>query len=92
MRYMPKTNETATQPTPSAAVPVVITRETNIADFAYQYPDAAEVLMDYGLHCIGCFASAFDTIESGAKTHGMSDEEIDEMVERVNEVINFPES
>ena len=33
----------------------------------------------------------FDSIEDGAKVHGMSDEEIDEMVERINEVIEFDE-
>lgn len=68
-----------------------ITKESNLAEIVYKYPQVAEVLMDYGLHCVGCLASAYDTIEAGAKIHGLKDGEIDEMIERVNEVIKFKE-
>ena len=70
---------------------VKITKDMNLGEVVYKYPESAEVLTDYGLHCVGCFANAFDSIEAGAKIHGMSDDEIEEMVERVNEVINFGE-
>jgi len=70
---------------------VTITKDMNLGEVVYKYPESAEVLTDYGLHCVGCFANAFDTIEAGAKIHGMSEDEIEEMVERVNEVINFGE-
>ncbi len=63
----------------------------NLAEVIFKYPDAAEVFTDYGMHCVGCFASSFDTIEAGAKVHGFTDKEIDEMVERVNEVAEFDE-
>ena len=52
-----------------------------------EYPEAAEVMLEYGLHCVGCFANAYDTVEIGAKVHGMTDAEIDGMVEKVNDVI-----
>ncbi|KKS17347.1 MAG: Hydrid cluster protein-associated redox disulfide domain protein [candidate division WWE3 bacterium GW2011_GWB1_41_6] len=68
-----------------------ITKDMNLADIVFKYPEAAEVLLDYGLHCVGCIASSFDTIEMGAKAHGMSDEEIDEMTVRINEVIEHKE-
>jgi len=68
-----------------------ITRETNIADIIFKHPKTVEVMMDYGLHCIGCALSPFDTIESGAKIHGMNNGEIEEMVEKINEVIEFGE-
>ncbi|NMB69842.1 DUF1858 domain-containing protein [candidate division WWE3 bacterium] len=70
---------------------VNITKDMNLGEVVYKYPESAEVLTDYGLHCVGCFANAFDTIEAGAKIHGMSDDEIEEMIDRVNEVINFGE-
>ncbi len=70
---------------------IVIEPDMNLGDLVIKYPVAAEVLLDYGLHCVGCFANAFDTIEMGARVHGMSDEEITEMLDRVNEVINFGE-
>jgi len=66
---------------------IKITKDMNLADVVFKFPQAAEVLLDYGLHCIGCAANSFDTIEMGAKVHGMSDSEIAEMVARLNEVI-----
>jgi hybrid cluster-associated redox disulfide protein len=70
---------------------IVITREMNLGEVVFKYPEAAEVLTDYGLSCVGCFASSFDTIEQGAKIHQLSDEELDEMLERINEVIQHGE-
>lgn len=68
-----------------------VTKDMNLAEVVWKFPKAAEVLMDYGLHCVGCAANSLDTIEMGAKLHGMSDEEIIEMVNRINEIIEFGE-
>ena len=68
-----------------------ITKDSNLAEVVYKHPESEEVLMDYGLHCVGCIASVYDTIEAGAKVHGLSDKDIEEMVERINEVIKFKE-
>lgn len=70
---------------------IVITKEMNLGEVVFKYPEAAEVLTDYGLSCVGCFASSFDSIEQGAKVHQLSDEELDEMLARINEVVNFGE-
>ena len=70
---------------------VVITKDMNLGEVVFKYPEAAEVLTDYGLSCVGCFASSFDTIEQGAKIHQLSEEELEEMIERINEVINYGE-
>lgn len=65
-----------------------INKDTNLADLATHYPHAARVLnIEYGLHCLGCFASAFDTLEAGAKIHGMTESEIEEMLQHLNEII-----
>lgn len=64
-----------------------ITKETNIGELAMEYPELARVLAeDYGLHCVGCFASSFDTLEVGAQIHGMTDQEIDEMIKRLKKI------
>ena len=68
-----------------------IVKEANLGEVVLKHPELAEVLLDYGLHCVGCFANSFDTIEMGAKVHGMSDEEVDEMVGRLNEVVEAGE-
>jgi hybrid cluster-associated redox disulfide protein len=70
---------------------IVITKDMNLGEIVYKYPEAAEILLDYGLHCVGCFASSFDTIQEGAKIHQFSDSEVDEMVDRINEAVNHKE-
>jgi len=47
-------------------------------------PKAAELLAEYGLHCLTCFANQFDTLEQGAMVHGMDDDEIEDMITEVN--------
>ena len=68
-----------------------ITKEHNLGELVFNYPKTAEILIDFGLHCVGCAAAHFDTIEAGARVHGMRDEDIEEMIERINEVIEFDE-
>lgn len=70
---------------------ITITKDMNLGEVVFKYPEAAEVLTDYGLSCVGCFASSFDTIEQGAKIHQLDDDELDEMIERINEVVNHGE-
>lgn len=59
-----------------------------ISEVIAAFPKAAGVLLSHGLHCVGCAANAFDTLEDGAKLHGMGDEEIAEMISEVNTMIN----
>ena len=68
-----------------------ITKEMNLGEVVFQHPQLSETLLDYGLHWVGCFANSFDTIEMGAKVHGMTDGEIDEMIARLNEVLEVGE-
>lgn len=68
-----------------------VLRTSNLGEVVFKYPKTAEVLLDFGLHCVGCGAMNLDTIEIGARIHGFSDKEIDELVIRINEVIEFSE-
>jgi len=69
-----------------------VTKDTNIAKLITKYPQTAEVFLAFGLSCVGCFASQFDTIEAGAQIHQMMDDEIDEMIEELNNVISDNDS
>ena len=65
-----------------------ITKTTNLGAIAQYYPKLAEVLQqDYGLHCVGCFAAGFDTLEIGAKVHGYDDSDVAKMVKRLNQLL-----
>ena len=64
-----------------------ITKDMMINDIVTEYPVLIEYIMDYGLHCIGCAASPFETLEEGFLGHGMSPEEIIDIVEKLNKVV-----
>ncbi|MBI4173609.1 MAG: iron-sulfur cluster assembly accessory protein [Candidatus Aenigmarchaeota archaeon] len=63
-----------------------ITREMTIGDVVAMYPDVAPILMENGIHCFGCGANAYETVEQGFAGHGLTDEEIDKLVGQMNEV------
>ncbi len=53
-----------------------ITKDMTIAEVVKRYPQTTEVFFNYGLYCVGCFAADFDTVESGAKVHGINVEHL----------------
>jgi hybrid cluster-associated redox disulfide protein len=63
-----------------------ITKDTSLFELSTS-PEAAEIMMDIGLHCLGCSASRFETVGQGCRGHGMSDKEINELVEKLNKVV-----
>lgn len=67
----------------------LITKDMVIGQFAEQYPVLVDVLIeDYGFHCVGCGMSGLETLEQGAAVHGMTNKEITEMVNNLNELAN----
>lgn len=65
-----------------------VTKDSNLGEVAKSYPAAAQVMLSYGLHCVGCFANAYDTVEMGARIHGMTETEVKEMLAQINEAID----
>jgi hybrid cluster-associated redox disulfide protein len=55
---------------------VEIAPETNIQELVAAVPAAAEVLRAFGLGCSGCGVSSSETIEQGARAHGLRIEPI----------------
>lgn len=64
-----------------------IKKDMALGELVSKYPQAARVMLEHGLHCIGCHMAAMETIEEGAKSHGMSAEEIDKMIKEMNKII-----
>ncbi len=64
-----------------------ITRTTLVMDIVYKYPDAVEVLVAAGLHCVGCQLSVYDDFQTGCAIHGFDDKTIDELVVKMNEAV-----
>lgn len=64
-----------------------ITKEIGINVLVEKHPEVIPLLMAYGLHCVGCSFSEFDTLENGARIHGMDDEVLQMMIDDINRVI-----
>ena len=59
----------------------VITKDTVIGDLLKIDIQLARFLMQIGMHCIGCPASAGETVEEACQVHGV---DADELVEQMN--------
>ena len=58
-----------------------IEKTTKIGDLLENAPEKAEILLDAGMHCLGCPASQGETLEEACDVHGI---DVDELVERLN--------
>jgi len=64
-----------------------ITKDSLIGEIMAKRPKLAEVLMrEYGLHCVGCGMATMETLEVGARVHGMKIREITQMVLELNKL------
>ena len=58
-----------------------ITKDTVIADVIKINPNAGEILMSYGMHCLGCAIAHGETVGQAAEVHGA---DLDAMLEELN--------
>ena len=63
-----------------------VTKEMAINEIISKVPEAGKIFFKKGLHCVGCMAAQFETMEQGCQAHGMSDEDIDKIIEEINNV------
>lgn len=69
--------------------PKQIHKNMQIAEAVALHPKVGEIFTGFGLHCVGCHVSPYETIEQGCLIHGMSMETIKKMVDTVNETIKL---
>lgn len=62
----------------------IITKEMTFAEIMEKHPDAANVLFNSGMHCIGCGMAMYETLEQGCLIHGMNKKQIDELIKKLN--------
>ena len=58
-----------------------ITKNTRIGELLEVAPEKAELLLEAGMHCLGCPASQAETLEEACEVHGIN---VDELVEKLN--------
>ena len=61
-----------------------ITKDTIIAEVIELNPNAGEILMSYGMHCLGCAIAHGETVEDAAMAHGA---DLQAMLEELNKGI-----
>lgn len=64
-----------------------LSKDLLISDAVSLYPEVVPIFMEYGLHCVGCFISDSETILEGSLAHGMSEDEVDNMILDAKEAI-----
>jgi len=59
----------------------MITKDMTIAQTLAVSRELAPIMMEYGMHCLGCPMSQRETLEQACSVHGA---DVDEMVEKLN--------
>ena len=51
-------------------------KDTKIGELLEKAPEKAEILLNAGMHCLGCPASQEETLEEACAVHGIDVEEL----------------
>jgi len=66
----------------------IITKDTSISEVLEKSPEAAEILMEYGLMCMGCPFAGKHSIGAIKDIYGFSDKDLKEILVRINNIQN----
>jgi len=61
---------------------MAITKDTMIGQLLKDKPEAAEILFQYGMGCIGCPSAQMESLEQAAAVHGIN---LEELLKSLNE-------
>ncbi|MCP5509824.1 MAG: iron-sulfur cluster assembly accessory protein [Chlamydiales bacterium] len=69
----------------------MIERAMTIEEIFTKFPAKSQKLShemtSAGLHCVGCGAAVWETLEAGMLKHGFSDAAVDEMIHKLNAIL-----
>ena len=60
---------------------MIITKEMTIGEVVRQKPESVEVLMGFGMGCVGCPSAQAETLEEAAMVHGLN---LDDLMAKLN--------
>ena len=61
-----------------------VTKEMTIKEVLEFDRTAAPIMMEYGMHCMGCPFSQMESLEMGCAAHGT---DVNELVEKLNDYL-----
>lgn len=56
-------------------------KDTKIGEILEKAPEKADILLEIGMHCLGCLASQMETLEEACAVHGI---DVEEVVKKLN--------
>ena len=65
-----------------------INKKMTIAELMTLNPMIPNILMREGMNCVTCGSAAGETLEQAGGVHGMSDDQIDDLVDRLNDFLS----
>ena len=54
----------------------MIEKTITIGELLEKFPDKADILLEAGMHCLGCPAAQMESIEEACAVHGIDVEEL----------------
>lgn len=67
-----------------------MTIEEILSGFPHKSQKLAQAMTQQGLHCVGCGAATWETLEAGMLSHGFALDEIDRLVVKLNKILSEP--
>jgi len=67
---------------------VQINKDTVIGDILDIAPQTAPIFFSIGMHCLGCPSSRGETVEEACMVHGLTEAQMDKLLEIVNDEAN----
>ncbi len=58
-----------------------VEKTTTIGELLEKNPEKADILLQAGMHCLGCPASQAETIEEACMVHGI---DVEELLQEIN--------
>lgn len=60
-----------------------ITKDMTIGELLRSNPKSAQILMNFGMGCVGCPSAQMETLEEASQVHGMNVNELVEALEKL---------
>ena len=82
-----KMKRQSTMPAKAKQVQPSIDASMNVLEIIALHPEASDILAAYGLHCHNCVFSTMDSLDEGARAHGLTDDDIENIVHDLTELL-----
>ena len=64
-----------------------INKEMTVREIMTLVPAAADIMIEYGLHCFSCSVGGVETLAEGCQMHGFDEDTVEALVEDINNAL-----